>query len=62
MHLVRNLRQRKLVVNKEFLDTLDFVGNKTFFDGSALHFRKRIREIGVIILQSFRQICREIDG
>ena len=54
----RDFGQRKFVVDKKFLNPFNFVGNKEFLDGCALYFGKEIGEIGVIVLQLFRQVAR----
>ena len=56
VHFPGNFRDIQFTVSNQFLNSLDFMCDDELPDGAALHFRKQVGEVGVVVLEFFFEV------
>src|SRR5690606_14461956 len=56
-----DLAQGEFIIDQEFLDPFDLLGNEVFFQGGALHFGEQFGKLAVFMAQGLAQMIRQLD-
>lgn len=59
MHQISYFGKIQLLIKQQFLHPFNSMGYGEFFDRGALYFRKRISEVGIIVIELFAEEFRQ---
>lgn len=60
MHFMSNFRQRHTLIKQQFLNPFDLVADIESFDRDVLRIREQVGHIGIVQMQIFGQVGRQV--